>query len=98
MSERIEKMRVAVKVMHRCDATYTGSVPIRDMFGQKIVWEGVVEIFELAGHPKAKRCYAWSYPDGTDQHFVTVLEIPPVVDALTAVRASIRMARKPDRV
>ena len=95
MSERIDKMRVAVKVMHRCDATHTGSVPIREMFGEKIVWEGVVEVFEITGHPKAKRCYAWSYPDGTEQHFVTVLEIPPVKDPITAVRASIMAARKP---
>jgi hypothetical protein len=98
MSERIEKMRVAVKVMHRCDAVHAGSVPVREMSGQLVAWEGVVEVFNLAGHPGALRCYAWSYPDGTEQHFVTVLEIPPVKDAQTAVRASIKAARKPGAV
>ena len=34
------------------------------MFGDKTVWEGVVESFAITGHPKAKRCYAWSFLDG----------------------------------
>lgn len=91
-------MRVAVKVMHRCDAVHARSVPVREMFGEQVAWEGVVEVFNLIGHPKALRCYAWSYPDGRETHFVTVLEIPPVVDAQTAVRASVMAARKSGRV
>ena len=42
-----------------------------------------------AGHPKAKRCYAWSFTEGKQTRFVTVLEIPPVESAQTAVRAAI---------
>ena len=90
-------MTVAVKVMNRCSAKHTGSVPVREMFGKQVGWEGVVEVFDLEGHPTAKRCYAWSYPDGTEQHFVTVLEIPPVTDAPSAIRASIMAARKSNR-
>lgn len=89
MSERIEKLRDAVQVMHRCLAIHAESVPVREMFGQKVVWEGVVEAFTITGHPKAKRCYAWSYHDGKEDQFTTVLEIPPVKDAQTAVRAAI---------
>ena len=51
-----------------------------------------LEVFDLSGHPKAKRAYAWSHREGDDdedERFVTVLEIPPVKSALTAVRASI---------
>jgi hypothetical protein len=59
------------------------------MFGQSVAWEGVVEVFNLTGHPKAKRCYAWSYQGNKEEQFVTVLEIPPVVSPQTAVRASI---------
>jgi len=53
------------------------------------VWEGVVESFALTGHPKAKRCYAWSYQDNGETQYVNVLEIPPVVSAKTAVQAAI---------
>jgi len=51
-----------------------------------------VEVFDLAGHPKAKHAYGWSHPDGQDnktERFVAVLELPPVTSPVTAVRASI---------
>ena len=44
------------------------------------------------GHPKAKRCYAWSHLDGKHDErtrFVAVLEIPPVNSPETAVRVQI---------
>lgn len=89
MSDRIDQLREAVEVMHKCKAQHEKSVPIVEMFGDKTVWEGVVETFSLRGHPKAKRCYAWSYPDGLETRYVTVLEIPPVESPQTAVRAAI---------
>jgi hypothetical protein len=51
-----------------------------------------VEVCTLSGHPKAKKAYAWSHPDGPEdmgETFVTVLEIPPIETPVTAVRASI---------
>jgi len=68
--------------------------PVIEMFWQKVAWDGVVEVFRLAGHPKAKRCYAWSYTEGKETRFVTVLEIPPVESAQTAVRAAIASEAK----
>lgn len=58
-------------------------------FNWKTVWEGVVESFALTGHPKAKRCYAWSYQDKGETQYVNVLEISPVVSLQTAVQVSI---------
>jgi hypothetical protein len=51
-----------------------------------------VEVFDLNGHPKAKRAYGWTHLDGNQderERFVAVLEIPPVESPVTAVRASI---------
>jgi hypothetical protein len=51
-----------------------------------------VEVFTLANHPKAKRCFAWSHKAGendSDERFVAVLEIPPVVSPETAVKVAI---------
>ena len=93
MSERVEKLREAVQIMHRCSAVHVESVPVTEMFGAKIAWEGVVEVFDLTGHPKARRAYAWSYHDGKETQFTTVLQIPPVTSPQTAVRASIVAAR-----
>ena len=89
MIERIENLRTAIETMHGCKATHERSVPIVEMFGNKTVWEGVVESFALTGHAKAKRCYAWSYQDNGETQYINVLEIPPVVSPQTAVRAAI---------
>lgn len=89
MSQRIDQLREAVEVMHKCKAQHEKSVPVVEMFGSKTVWEGVVESFLIAGHPNAKRCYAWSFQDGGERRYVTVLEIPPVKSPQTAVRAAI---------
>ena len=58
----------------------------------KLIWKGVVEVFTLASHPKAKRCFAWSHKAGkndSDERFVAVLEIPPVTSPETAVKVAI---------
>ncbi len=78
--------------LHNCSATWRETVPVREVFQGKTIWQGNVEVFDLAGHPKAKRAYGWSHPEGDDnkgERFVTVLEIPPVVSAETAVKISI---------
>ena len=89
MSERIENLRTAIETMNKCKAAHQQSVLVVEMFGYNVVWEGIVESFALTGHPKAKRCYAWSYQDKGETQYVNVFEIPPVVSPATAVRASI---------
>ncbi len=50
------------------------SVPVKEVFEGKIVWEGSVEIFTLR-NAKAKRCYAWGQPKaGGGWEITTVLE------------------------
>lgn len=91
-SEYLDRLKLAVQHMHGCLAEHSASVPVHEVFKGQTVWQGVVEVFTIKGHPRAKRCYAWSHVDGEndqDERFVAVLEIPPVVSAETAVRASI---------
>jgi hypothetical protein len=64
-------------------------------FGQskeeRIEVDGVVEAFELTGHPHAKHCYAWSYEyeNKGEPQYVMVLELPPVDSAETAVKIAL---------
>jgi len=58
-------------------------------FAEKSAWGGVVETFNIEGHPKAKRCYAWLFVKDGQQQYTTVLEIPPVDSARTAVQVAI---------
>lgn len=88
----IARLQVAVSQLHDCGAAWCATVPVHEVFRGQTVWQGDVEIFDLTNHPKAKRAYAWAHldkPDDSDERFVAVLEIPPVANAKTAVRASI---------
>lgn len=88
----IEDLRAAIKKLHGCDAVYVRSENVLERFQGKTVWDGVVEVFDLVGHPKAKRCYAWSHLHGKkddQRQFVAVLELPPIDSSTAAVRASV---------
>jgi hypothetical protein len=88
----LAQVQVAVQQLHNCTAIWSETVPAHELFRGKTVWQGDIEVFDLIGHPKAKRCYAWSHLDGAKDErtrFVAVLEIPFVVSAETAVRVQI---------
>jgi hypothetical protein len=89
MTERIRNLQSGIETMHKCRALHEGSIVVVEKFRDQTVWEGVVESFALTGHPKANRCYAWSYQDKGETQNVNVLEIPPVNSPVMAVRASI---------
>ncbi len=87
----IHDLAQAVECMHTCKATLAQSVPVSETFEGKIVWDGVVHIFDLKGHLTATRAYAWSSPiDGSDKRrFFAVLHQGPVTSPAEAVRAAI---------
>ena len=88
----LDRLQVAVSQLHNCGAVWRESVPVSEIFQGKTLWRGEVEIFDLHGHPKAKRAYGWSHPEGADnktERFVTVLEIPPVDSPQAAVKIAI---------
>jgi len=83
---------MVIRQLHGCDSTHVKTVPVHEVFRGKTVWQGEVEVFNVTGHAKAKRCYVWSHregPNDTGERFVAVLEIPPVVSPQTAVKAAI---------
>ena len=91
-ADYISRVQVAIMQLHNCSATWRESVPVREIFHGRIIWQGDVEVFDLTGHPIAKRAYGWSHPEGDDnkgERFVSVLEVPPVDSAQMAVKISI---------
>ena len=88
----LARLQTAIMHLHGCAANWHESVPVHEVFRGQTVWKGGGEVFDLTGHAKAKRCYGWSHPEGPGdkgKRFVTLLGIPPVVSAETAVRVSI---------
>ena len=86
-----DQLRDAVQNMHGGTATVAQSVPIRETFKGTTVWEGVVHVFDLAGHPTATRAYAWSSPieGSAKRRFFAVLHTERINSPIEAVRAAI---------
>jgi len=87
-------LQKAIKATHGADSKHVQTVPVHETFQGKTVWQGDVEVFDLIGHAKAKRCYAWAYDHDKGSNAIAVLELPPVISPLTAVRAAIMAESK----
>jgi hypothetical protein len=88
----LDELRAVIKRLHGVEATHLQSVPVKETFQGKTILEGVVEVFELKGHPKTDRVYAWSHDTGNPKkpkRHVTVLHIAPILSAEAAVKAVI---------
>lgn len=83
----IDELKDVIRKLHGAEATHVETVPVTETFQGKTVWEGDVEVFDLADHPKASRVYAWSHGD-PPQH-ITVLQIPPAITPQRAVQVAI---------
>jgi hypothetical protein len=86
-----DQLKQAVEGMHGGTATLAQSVPVRETFGDRPVWEGVVHVFDLTGHLTATRAYAWSSPieGSTKRRFFAVLHTERIGSPVEAVRAAI---------
>jgi len=86
----IDELREVILKLHGVNPTHIESVPIKEIFQGKTVWEGIVEVFDLHNHPNAPRAYAWSHEtDKGKKRHVTALHIGPATSAIAAVRAAI---------
>jgi hypothetical protein len=87
----IEALQKAIFDLHGCKATWVESVPVKEVFEGETVWEGIVQVFDLTDHPKAKRCYAWSYEfEGSrKRRFFAVLHQGKIDSPEKAVRVAI---------
>jgi hypothetical protein len=88
----IAELQDVIRRLHGVESEHVESVPVKETFQGKTVWEGVVEVFELRDHPKASLAYAWAHdtenPEKPHRH-VTVLHIHPIKSARDAVKAAI---------
>ena len=88
----ISELQRVIRRLHGVESKYVESVSVKETFQGKTVWEGIVEVFELVGHPKAQKVYAWAHDTDDPKHprrHVTVLHIAPILSAEAAVKAAI---------
>jgi hypothetical protein len=47
------------KEAHGVTASHFETVAVKELFRGEVAWDGEVEVFNVADHPKAKQCFAW---------------------------------------
>ena len=62
MDVSVDQLKQAVEGQHGRTAVLSSVEPVKEVFNGQTVWEGAVHVFDLEGHPKATRAYAWSSP------------------------------------
>ena len=92
MRDYIAELQAVFLKLHNVDADYVETVPVVEEWQGETIWQGDVEVFDIRGHPKAKRAYGWGYEttEGGGQRYFTVLQLPPVDSPQTAVKIAIR--------
>jgi hypothetical protein len=86
----IPRLQKAIRDLHGVEGTHLRSEPVHETFRGETVWEGVVEVFALKGHPKAALAYAWSHEtDQGGRRYVAVLGVDPIRTPQDAVRAAV---------
>ena len=96
MEVSADQLKQAVEGQHGGRAALVAAEPVKETFNGQTVWDGVVHVFDLEGHPKATRAYAWSSPiEGSDKRrFYAVLHLGGIRSPLDAVRAAIVAERR----
>ena len=71
------ELKRAIESQHGGTATLVQSVPVDERHEGVPVWQGIVQVFDLSGHPKATGAYAWSsrIEGSTKRRFFAVLHM-----------------------
>ena len=95
----LSALKAAIVRAHDCWPTHRGTIFVSEETEEHgIVWEGPVELFALAGHEKARNCYAWQCMDAEGRvKILTVLENEFIDSASRAVQAAILTGLQPPR-
>ena len=92
VSERIDRIKKALESKEKCHAAHVTSLLVSEQFEGKVIWEGIVETFDLHDHPTAKVAYGWERwrdHEKADAEYTVVLGVPPINSAQDAVKAAI---------
>ena len=81
MRQRIEELRSAVEKEFGRKAKHVESTPVIERFRGVIVWNGVVETFDIPWHPQVKRCYAFNYIEDNGKARCVVVKATPEVNS-----------------
>jgi hypothetical protein len=83
-----------IEARHSCSSSHIETIGVSVSRSETAAYmDVIVELHELFGHPLATKCYGWIENALVgEKGIITVLRLPPVFSAESAVRAAGRMA------
>lgn len=84
------QLKRLIETQHGAKGTFVKSVRIHRQPEGQANWDGMVHVFDLNNHPKAKRVFAWSSPisGGSAPRFFAVLQMGAITTPVQAVKAA----------
>jgi hypothetical protein len=70
-------------------ARHLDSTPVIETSEESLLWEGVVETFEISCNPVVKRCFSFSYREDDALRYVIIAETVEVNSPKLAVKTFI---------
>jgi len=91
-----EPLKGVIESQHGGTATFLQSLRVSQSKNKDADWDGIVHVFELKNHPKAKRAYAWSSAihGSSRSRLFAVLHMGRVTGPVEAVKAAAGAIRK----
>jgi hypothetical protein len=87
VTERILYIKCAVEKNIGGIARHISSTAVIEVFEESLIWEGVVETFDLACNPDVKRCYGFTYREDDSLGYATIAETEELNSPKMAVKA-----------
>jgi hypothetical protein len=85
----------AIETRAKCGVVYLHTQPVRIVLDGRVLFRGKVEVFDLKGHPYAKRAFGWAIKQKDKRtQYVTVIGIPPLDTPLMAAKAYLANQKK----
>jgi len=84
------QLKRLIETQHGAKSTFVKSVRVHRAAEGPANWDGIVHVFDLNNHPKAKRAFAWSSPiSGSDKpRFFAVRQMDAITTPIQAVKAA----------
>jgi hypothetical protein len=90
------QLKRVIEIQHGAKSTFVKTVKVHYPGAAQAKWDGMVHVFDLNDHPKAKRAFAWSSPiSGSGApRFFAVLQAGQIATPIQAVKAASAAVRK----
>ena len=88
--DHANQLKRLIETQHGAKSTFVKSVRVHRAGEGPSSWDGMVHVFDLSNHPRAKRAFAWSSPilGGDKPRFFAVLQMDAIATPLQAVKAA----------